>query len=184
MIGGEPVIVRLTPREADGRSISGAASIVGELKHQVPARYGGREFSIGNPYPERNPEHLAGGILFINEEAFEGATLTAVNGNDYFVISIKRAVWRSVFRTVTRPPVGRGSLQAQSIHVSRPTRLSRCPFVAKAIASSSPARRRMRSSARTTADIRMRRRGVLELALLVYASSGRAACATPSLGDW
>jgi hypothetical protein len=34
-------------------------------------------------------EHLAGGILFINEEAFESATRTTFDGNDYFVISIK-----------------------------------------------------------------------------------------------
>jgi hypothetical protein len=89
MIDGEPVIVRLTPREADGESISGTASIIGELKHQVPARYEGHEFSIGSPYPDRYPEHLAGGILFINEETFESATLTTFDGNDYFVISIK-----------------------------------------------------------------------------------------------
>lgn len=38
MIDGEPVIVRLTPREADRESMSGAACIIGELKHQVPAR--------------------------------------------------------------------------------------------------------------------------------------------------
>ena len=89
LIDGEPVIVRLTPREADRESISGAASIIGELKHQVPARYEGHEFSIGNPYPDRNPEHLAGGILFVNEETFESATLTTFDGNDYFAISIK-----------------------------------------------------------------------------------------------
>jgi hypothetical protein len=89
MIDGEPVIVRLTPRGADGESISGTASIIGELKHQVPARYQGHEFSIGSPYPDRYPEHLAGGILFINEETFESATLTTFDGNDYFVVSIK-----------------------------------------------------------------------------------------------
>jgi hypothetical protein len=89
LIDGEPVIVRLTPREADRESISGAASIIGELKHQVPARYEGHEFSIGSPYPDRYPEHLAGGILFLNEGTFESATLTTFDGNDYFAISIK-----------------------------------------------------------------------------------------------
>ena len=89
LIDGEPVIVRLTPREADRESISGTASIIGELKHQVPARYEGHEFSIGSPYPDRNPEHLAGGILYVNEETFESATLTTFDGNDYFAISIK-----------------------------------------------------------------------------------------------
>jgi hypothetical protein len=89
LIDGEPVIVRLAWREADNESTAGVASIVGELKHQVPARYEGHEFSIGSPYPDRYPEHLAGGILFIREETFEGATLTTFDGNDYFIISIK-----------------------------------------------------------------------------------------------
>ncbi len=88
MIDGEPVIVMLIPREADSESISGA-SIIGELKHQVPARIEGHEYSIGTPYPDRNPEHLAGGILFLNEETFERATLTTFDGNDYFAISIE-----------------------------------------------------------------------------------------------
>jgi hypothetical protein len=83
MVDGEPVIVRLTPREADTESMPGAASIIGELKHRLPARYEGQESSIGSPYPDRNPEHLAGGILFINEETFESATLTTFDGNDY-----------------------------------------------------------------------------------------------------
>jgi hypothetical protein len=48
LIDREPVIVRLTPREADRESTSGTASTIGELKHQVPARYGGHEFSIGS----------------------------------------------------------------------------------------------------------------------------------------
>jgi hypothetical protein len=89
MIDGEPVIVRLASREADNVNTAGIASIVGELKRQLPARYEGHEFSIGSPYPDRCPEHLAGGILFIREETFEGATLTTFDGNDYFIISIK-----------------------------------------------------------------------------------------------
>ena len=88
MIDGEPVIVRLSSREADDESTAGVASIVGEL-HQVPARHEGHEFSIGSPYPDRNPEHLAGGVLFITEKTFESATLSTFDGNDYFSISIK-----------------------------------------------------------------------------------------------
>lgn len=53
------------------------------------SRYGGHEFSIGGPYPDRNPEHLTGGFLYVNEETFESATLTTFDGNDYFAISIK-----------------------------------------------------------------------------------------------
>jgi hypothetical protein len=87
MVDGEPVVVRISPRGAD-RDSSGAASIIGELRNQVPARYAGYEFSIGSPYPDRYPEHLAGGILFINERTFESATLTTFDGNDYFIISI------------------------------------------------------------------------------------------------
>jgi hypothetical protein len=87
MVDGEAVVVSLSPRGADRHS-SGAASIIGELRNQVPARYAGSEFSIGSPYPDRYPEHLAGGILFINEETFESATLTTFDGNDYFIISI------------------------------------------------------------------------------------------------
>jgi hypothetical protein len=88
VIDGEPVIVRIASREADDESTAGVASIVGELKHQVPARYEGHEFSIASPYPDRYPEHLAGGILFIREKTFESATLTTFDGNDYFLISI------------------------------------------------------------------------------------------------
>lgn len=89
MIDGEPVIVRFASREADNESTAGVASIVGELKHQVPARYEGHEFSIGSPYPDRDPEYLAGGVLFIREKTFESATLSTFDGNDYFSISIK-----------------------------------------------------------------------------------------------
>jgi hypothetical protein len=89
MIDGEPVIVRLSSRDADHESTAGVASIVGVLKHQLPARYEGHEFSIGSPYPDRSPEHLAGGVLFIREETFESAALSTFDGNDYFTISIK-----------------------------------------------------------------------------------------------
>ncbi|HXO08197.1 MAG TPA: hypothetical protein VN880_09195 [Solirubrobacteraceae bacterium] len=89
MIDGESVVVKLIPREADREPTPGVASIISELRHQVPARYDGHEFSIGSPYPDRYPEHLAGGILFINEGTFESATLTTFDGNDYFAIFIK-----------------------------------------------------------------------------------------------
>ena len=62
--------------------------MVGELHHQQPARYPGHEFSIGNPYLDRQGPHLAGGILFIDEATFESASLHTFDGNDYFVISI------------------------------------------------------------------------------------------------
>lgn len=88
MVEGEPVIVRLASRESDNANTAGVASIVGELKHQIPARYEGDEFSIGSPYKDRDPEHLAGGILFIREETFESATLTTFDDNDYFIVGI------------------------------------------------------------------------------------------------
>jgi hypothetical protein len=49
----------------------------------------GHEFSIGSPYPDRAPEHLAGGVLYINEVTFENSVLTTFDGNDYFAISIR-----------------------------------------------------------------------------------------------
>ena len=89
LIDGETVIVRLASREADNANTAGMASIVGELRHQTPARYEGHEFSIGTPYPDRDAEHLAGGILFIREATFEDATLSTFDGNDYFIIAIR-----------------------------------------------------------------------------------------------
>lgn len=93
MIDGEPVIVRLMAREGDPDSAPGAASIVGELRHQLPGRYAGHEFSVGSPYPDRYPAHLAGGVLFFNEGTFESATLTTFDGNDYFIIAIKTGTY-------------------------------------------------------------------------------------------
>jgi hypothetical protein len=87
-VEGESVIVRLSSREDDNESTAGIASIVGEIRHETRARYGGHEFSIGSPWAERFPEHLAGGILFIREETFESAMLTTFDGNDYFIIAI------------------------------------------------------------------------------------------------
>jgi hypothetical protein len=86
-VSGTTVVVRLTTR-AQPACASGAASIVGELRHQVPGRFEGDEFSVGSPYPDRSPGHLAGGVLFLNKQNFEGATLSTFDGNDHFVISI------------------------------------------------------------------------------------------------
>jgi hypothetical protein len=55
MIDGEFVVVTITPRNADRGATLRAASIIGELRHQVPARYEGHEFSVGTPYPDRSP---------------------------------------------------------------------------------------------------------------------------------
>ena len=38
---------------------------------------------------ERCPEHLAGGVLFLNKETFRSATLTTFDGNDYFILGIE-----------------------------------------------------------------------------------------------
>ena len=86
-IEGEPVIVRLIPRTEIGPA-AGIASLVGVLHQTTPARYQGREFSVGNPYPNRYPDHLAGGILFLDQSSFEAASLKTFDGNDYFAITI------------------------------------------------------------------------------------------------
>ncbi|MGC9221988.1 MAG: hypothetical protein ACP5H2_11675 [Solirubrobacteraceae bacterium] len=88
-IDGESVVVRLSTRKAHGEASPGVASIVGQIRHQVPSRYEGDEFSIGSPYPDRYPEHLAGGVLFLSQETFQSATLTTFDGNDYFIICIE-----------------------------------------------------------------------------------------------
>lgn len=86
LIEGECVIVRLTTG-ADRSSTAGVASLVGEL-HHVPARYEGDEFAVGSPYPDHNLEHPVGGVIFINEHDFEGASLSTWDGNDNFAIGI------------------------------------------------------------------------------------------------
>ena len=63
-------------------------SIVGTLRHEVPSRYDGHEFAVGDPYSDRYPDLLAGGVFFINHDDFETATLTTFDGNDYFSIGI------------------------------------------------------------------------------------------------
>jgi len=89
-IGGTGVVVKLMRRGLDDGATPGLASMIGELTHQVPARYEGYEFSIGSPYPDRAPsDDHAGGVLFINEDTFESATLTTFDGHDYFAISIE-----------------------------------------------------------------------------------------------
>jgi hypothetical protein len=89
LVVGESVVVRLSTREPAGDRSLNVASIVGELRHEVPARYEDHEFSIGSPYAERYPEHLAGGVLFLNKETFRSATLTTFDGNDYFILGIE-----------------------------------------------------------------------------------------------
>lgn len=89
LIDGESVVVKLSACTGEPAFAPGVASIIGELRHQAAARYGGHEFSIGSPYPDRYPDQLAGGILFINEQTFQSATLTTFDGNDYFAVSIK-----------------------------------------------------------------------------------------------
>jgi hypothetical protein len=86
---GESVVVRLSTPAVEGDLSLNVASIVGQLRHEVPARYEDHEFSIGSPYAERYPEHLAGGVLFLNEQTFRSATLTTFDGNDYFILSIE-----------------------------------------------------------------------------------------------
>lgn len=88
-IEGESVVVRLSTPDAHGEASPGVASLVGGIRHQVPSRYEGDEFSIGSPYQDRYPEHLAGGVLFLSQETFQNATLTTFDGNDYFIICIE-----------------------------------------------------------------------------------------------
>jgi hypothetical protein len=88
-VNGEPVIVRIYPGDEDPVHTSGAASLVGELRHQVPGRYDSNEFSVASPYPDRAPAPLGGGVLFLNGSTFERATLTTFDGNDYFIVAVK-----------------------------------------------------------------------------------------------
>jgi hypothetical protein len=87
-VDGETVVVRLDSPRAQQAPAGGLASLVGELHHRRPARYEGHEFSIGTPYPDRDPGQLAGGILFLDARTFRSATLTTCDGNDYFAFSI------------------------------------------------------------------------------------------------
>ena len=79
--------MRFSPR-GKGRVGAGIARIVGVLRQTTPARYPGHEFSIGSPYPDLYPEHLAGGVLFFHADSFEVASLRTFDGNDYFTICI------------------------------------------------------------------------------------------------
>jgi hypothetical protein len=67
-IDGEVVVVRLALHENIGPT-AGIAIIVGVPRHVVPARYDGNEFAIGDPYPDRYPERLAGGVISSTPEA-------------------------------------------------------------------------------------------------------------------
>lgn len=100
---GNSVVVRLSTREVEGDRSLNVASIVGELRHNVPARYEDHEFSIGSPYPDSYPEHLAGGVLFLNEQTFQSATLTTFDGNDYFIIVIETRSMQILFQNWIAP---------------------------------------------------------------------------------
>lgn len=100
LIDGERVIVRLDAHDACHAPAAGLASIVGDLRHQVPGRYEGHEFSIGTPYPDRDAEPLAGGILFLDVQTFQSATLTTFDGNDYFIVSIETRSMRVILQGV------------------------------------------------------------------------------------
>jgi hypothetical protein len=95
-VSGEPVVVTVRPREADQDRSAQGVSIVGELRHEVSARYEDHEFSIGSPYAERYPEHLAGGVFFLCEQTFRSGVLTTFDGNDYFIIAIETRDMRIV----------------------------------------------------------------------------------------
>lgn len=88
-LDGESVIVRLASREDGTEATAGVASIVGELKHQAPARYEGHEFSIGSPYPDSDPEHPAERDPLHQRRDLRERDGDGLEGNDYFIISIK-----------------------------------------------------------------------------------------------
>jgi len=97
LIEGESVIVRLhavalEPADValEPAEIQQIASIVGVIRRGSTrfADHGVYEFSVGEPYPDRYPDHLAGGMLFLNEQVFLDAKLHTFDGNDYFIISI------------------------------------------------------------------------------------------------
>jgi hypothetical protein len=117
MIDGEPVIVRLASREADNESTAGVASIVGKLKHQVPARYEGHEFSIGSPYPDRNPERLAGGASSSERRPSRARRSRPPTATTTSSSPSRRAAWRSSLATAIRPTRKPGS-DGQVLHVN------------------------------------------------------------------
>jgi hypothetical protein len=102
-VDGEPVVVRIYLREEDAARASGAASMIGELRHQVPGRYDSDEFPVASPYPDRAPAHLGGGIFFLNKSTFESAALTTFDGNEYLIVSTRRVRCRSLSRLPTPP---------------------------------------------------------------------------------
>lgn len=95
LIEGESVIVRVRAVGSEPEEIHQIASIVGVIRRGAArfADHGVCEFSVGDPYPDTYPSHLAGGILFLNERVFLSAKLTTFDGNDYFMISISTAAF-------------------------------------------------------------------------------------------
>ena len=79
------------PRDGRLPSVQAESWVQVSRKHEPQKDYGTEatsSLSVAR-IRTRNPEHLAGGFLYVNEETFESATLTTFDGNDYFAISIK-----------------------------------------------------------------------------------------------
>lgn len=95
LIAGEPVIMSVHAVGHEPEENQQIASIVGVIRRGADrfADQGVCEFSVGDPYPDTYPCHLAGGILFLNERVFLNAKLTTFDGNDYFMISISTAAF-------------------------------------------------------------------------------------------
>lgn len=88
LIDGEIVIVSIRPLSARWEDYPNTVSLIGELQHQSHSGRHSHEYSIGTPYPEKFPDHLAGGVLFLDKDTFEHASIRTYDGNDYFAISI------------------------------------------------------------------------------------------------
>jgi hypothetical protein len=95
LIEGESVVVMLHAVAPEPAEVQQIASIVGVIRRGATrfADRGVYEFSVGEPYPDTYPGHLAGGILFLKERVFLDAKLKTFDGNDYFVISISTAAF-------------------------------------------------------------------------------------------
>ncbi len=78
--------------ETAGRAADEApplASIVGELKQQPVRLEGINEFSVASPYQSKHRAVRSGGVLYLSEEEFRNATITTLEGNNYFIITIE-----------------------------------------------------------------------------------------------
>ncbi len=88
LVDGELVVVNFTPVHAEDAEPS-YVSVIGELNRHRAREEGIEEFLIGSPYPDLYPEVLAGGVLYLRPSEFKEASLTTLDGNDYFIISIQ-----------------------------------------------------------------------------------------------